>query len=83
MFFLAYISQFLFFKLTWWLSLLFVRAPAVCVGLQHSRKQQQRSLLPLITVSWSQVAVWKFTQPVNKPCTLYMKDFGEHKYRKV
>lgn len=47
--------------LTWRLSLLSVRTPGVGARLQQGREQQQHRLLPLVAVSWSQVAVWKLT----------------------
>ena len=67
---------------TWRLSLLFVRAPGVCAGFQHHRQQQQHSLLPLITVSWCQIAVRKLTQPFHKPYMTHKKDFDEQKLDK-
>lgn len=54
-------------RLTWRLSFLPVRAPSVCAGFQHRRQQQQRGLLPLITVTWCQTAVRELTQPFHKP----------------
>lgn len=74
-FFWRAFSDHSFSRLTWRLSFLLVRAPSVRAGFQHRRQQQQHGLLPLITVSWCQIAVRELTQPFHKPCRMYRKRF--------
>lgn len=74
-FFWRAFSDHSFSRLTWRLSFLLVRAPSVRAGFEHSTQQQQHGLLPLITVSWCQIAVRELTQPFHKPCRMYRMRF--------